>query len=121
MTAPRLRFLADENCDRKLVAGLATAGHDARHVADSDRGAPDDRILATAAAERRILVTEDKDFGELALRRGQGAIAVMLLRMESAGSSEKLRRVLQVADLLGERLHGSFVVIGPAAHRLRRL
>ena len=46
-----MRFLADECCDRLLVAALRAAGHDIRYAAENDRGASDDLILAAARAD----------------------------------------------------------------------
>jgi len=57
-------FLADECCDRGLVERLRQSGHDVVYVFESRRGAADDDILAMAFDQRRILITEDKDFGE---------------------------------------------------------
>ena len=63
-----MKFLADECCDRSLVEDLRKAGYDVRYVLESDPGASDDEVLALAFDEQRIIVTEDKDFGELVYR-----------------------------------------------------
>jgi predicted nuclease of predicted toxin-antitoxin system len=66
-----VRLLADECCDPRLVAALRGAGHDVRYVLESDAGASDEHVAALSAEQGRILITEDKDFGELALRHGK--------------------------------------------------
>ena len=61
-----LRFLANENFPAAAVASLAAAGHDVVWVRIVAPGMPDPDVLAWAAREHRILLTFDKDFGELA-------------------------------------------------------
>ncbi|MCZ7662955.1 MAG: DUF5615 family PIN-like protein [Thermoleophilia bacterium] len=60
-----MRFLADESCDFGVVRALRVAGHDARAVAEDSPGTTDAQVAAVAAAENRVLITEDKDFGQL--------------------------------------------------------
>jgi predicted nuclease of predicted toxin-antitoxin system len=61
-----VRFLADESCDSVVVRALRAAGHDAATVSDVAPGAEDEIVAALANSESRVLVTEDKDFGQLA-------------------------------------------------------
>jgi hypothetical protein len=61
-----MRFLANENFPGTAVAALITAGHDVVWVRDAAPGMGDPDVLAWAAREERILLTFDKDFGELA-------------------------------------------------------
>ena len=77
-----LRFLANENFPAAAVASLAAAGHDVVWVRIVAPGMPDPEVLTWAAREHRILLTFDKDFGELA--RGSAlprTCGVVLLRM----------------------------------------
>ena len=61
-----MRFLANENFPRAAVAALEAAGHDVVWVRTAAPGASDRQVLAWAEREERILLTFDKDFGELA-------------------------------------------------------
>ena len=63
-----MRFLADECCDTGLVASLRNDGHDVLYVFEKKQGITDDEVLLDAYNEGRILLTEDKDFGELVCR-----------------------------------------------------
>jgi predicted nuclease of predicted toxin-antitoxin system len=61
-----MRFLANENLPGTAVTALAAAGHDVVWVRTAAPGTTDPEVLAWAAREERILLTFDKDFGELA-------------------------------------------------------
>lgn len=63
-----MKFLFDQNFDRRLLRPLHEAGHDVTVVSvDYAPGIPDREVLAIAHREGRILLTFDKDFGELAI------------------------------------------------------
>jgi len=116
-----VNFAADECCDAVLVAGLRGDGHDVWYAMESARGKDDRAILQHADTEQRILLTEDKDFGELVVRLGLPAYGVVLLRMNPTDSKAKLVRLREVVQNQGSRLAGSFVVVDESKTRLRPL
>lgn len=61
-----MRFVADESCDHRVVTALRDTGHDVLEVTETSRGAPDRDVLVLARRERRLLITEDRNFGQLA-------------------------------------------------------
>ena len=116
-----MRFLANENFPGAAVTALEAAGHDVVWVRIAAPGATDADVLAWAAREERILLTFDKDFGELA--RGSAlplACGVVLLRTPMPVPSEVGQRL---ADLIMERddWAGYFSVIEPGRVRMRPL
>ena len=75
--------MADECCDAGLVSSLREDGHDVLYVLERKPGVSDDEVLIEAYNEERILVTEDKDFGELVYRlkkRSRGIILIALIK-----------------------------------------
>ncbi len=62
-----MNLVADEGVDKPIVDALRNAGFDVQYILETHRGAEDDRILAIANIQQRILLTQDKDFGELVL------------------------------------------------------
>jgi len=70
-----VRWLADECIAAPLVAALRDAGHDASYVAEFAAGLSDADVIAMASAEGRVLLTEDKDFGDLVFRRRYAYLA----------------------------------------------
>ena len=63
-----MKFLADECCDSGLVEFLRNADHQVDHIQELLQGVTDKEVLRKAKKERRILLTEDKVFGELVFR-----------------------------------------------------
>lgn len=93
-----MRLLVDENVPIVAVRILRLAGHDVFAASESDAGAADDALLARAHVDGRLLITFDRDFGELAVRRHLGASGgIVLLRFVPRSPEE-------VAELLGELL-----------------
>jgi predicted nuclease of predicted toxin-antitoxin system len=66
-----MRFLADESCDFAVVRALRAVGHDVSTVSDVAPGAEDYVVATLADEESRVLLTEDKDFGQLAYATGR--------------------------------------------------
>jgi predicted nuclease of predicted toxin-antitoxin system len=115
-----MRFLANENVPEVAVAALQASGQDVVWVRIAAPGMADPEVLAWAAREERILLTFDKDFGELAkVSALPPACGVILLRMPMPKPNEVGRRL---ADLIMARADwaGHFSVIEPGRVRMRR-
>jgi predicted nuclease of predicted toxin-antitoxin system len=63
-----MKFVADEGIDSQIVEKLRNEGHDIYYVAEFKAGTEDEKILEIANTEDRVLITRDKDFGELVYR-----------------------------------------------------
>ncbi len=112
-----MRFLFDQSTDRRLAPYLRRLGHDVTIVAvDHPPGTPDFQVLTIAHQEQRILVTEDRDFGELVFRRGRPHSGIIYLRLQPMELDEKLDRLDRVLRHYGDRLE-QFIVV--SAHRIR--
>jgi predicted nuclease of predicted toxin-antitoxin system len=114
-----MRFLADENFPRAAVAALETAGHDVVWVRTSRPGAAGAEVLAQAVREQRIVLTFDKDFGELAGQSSQArACGVVLVRMPTPRSGDAGRLLAQQITARDDWA-GHFSVIEPGRIRMR--
>jgi predicted nuclease of predicted toxin-antitoxin system len=116
-----MRLLADECLDGRLIIGLRSAGHDVLAVRESWRGSGDGSVLAGAIRERRVLVTEDKGFGELIVARGLQAPGYILVRYVQDDIRAVLERLLAVLEEQAEALHQMYVVVAPDRVRVREL
>ena len=74
-------WLSDECVDAGLVGRLRAAGHNVIYVAEIASGSTDIEVIRRARVEGRLLLTEDKDFGELVFRAGMPVSGVVLLRV----------------------------------------
>ena len=115
-----MNLVADENVDRGIIERLRRDGHIVDWIAEVSPSVSDEDVLRRAAESVAVLVTEDKDFGELVYRRGLSHAGVLLVRLEgldSAAKAEVVSRAVQenAADLLG-----AFAVVTPDLVRLRR-
>lgn len=73
-----MNLLADEGVKRQIVTGLRQAGYEVWYIAEMDPGISDDVILAQANTNQALLMTLDKDFGELVYRQGLVHVGVIL-------------------------------------------
>ena len=73
------KFLADENVPGEVVDAARQAGFDLAWITELSPGATDDAVLGFSLAEGRVLVTFDKDFGEMAFRQGKNATCGVVL------------------------------------------
>ena len=116
-----MRFLADESCDYAVIPALRSAGHDVVAIADAYAQAPDIEVAALAVSDGRVLLTEDKDFGQLVFAYGEPSLGVVLLRYSAKVRGAMSGDVVELAAEHGHRLAGSFVVVTPAQIRFRSL
>jgi predicted nuclease of predicted toxin-antitoxin system len=92
-----MQFLADENIAQAVVLGLRAIGHDVLWAKETMRGADDATILSRAMIESRVVVTFDKDFGELAFRsRLPSTCGVVLFRITQRGRDQDTEFVLKM-------------------------
>lgn len=84
-----MKFLADENVPRAAVQALRAKGFDVAWVSEGYAGSADEEVLARCGNEERILLTLDKDFGELVFQRSLPApFGVILFRLDAKSPSE---------------------------------
>ena len=113
-------FIVDECTGAAVAEDLRAAGHDVVVVAESMSQADDQTILDRAFDEKRILITNDKDFGELVFRQGFSHYGVLLLRLQDDSSANRVRVVKTVLGQYGELLKMNFLVATETQVRVRR-
>jgi predicted nuclease of predicted toxin-antitoxin system len=116
-----MNFVADESCAAPVIRALRETGHDVLAIAEIAKGIPDERVLERALMERRVLITEDHDFGELVYARGRSSAGVVLLRFHSRVRLAKPAAVVEAVAKLGQRLNGAFAVVEAGRVRVGRM
>jgi predicted nuclease of predicted toxin-antitoxin system len=108
-----VKLLADESCAGPVIRALRAAGHDLVVIAEVAKGAPDEWVMDRAFAEGRILITEDRDFGELVYASLRPTAGVLFVKFHSRARRAKPAAVVEAVAKLGERLRGGFAVVEP--------
>jgi predicted nuclease of predicted toxin-antitoxin system len=114
-----VNFVADENIDRQIVDGLRQIGHEVWSIAEQESGIADELILEQARVRMAILITGDKDFGELVFRMLRVSHGVVLIRLPGLSPTTRADRVVAVIADLADRIVGSFTVIDSTGVRVR--
>jgi predicted nuclease of predicted toxin-antitoxin system len=115
-----VNLVADEGVDRPVVERLRQDGHDVVYVAELSPSIPDEEVLQQANARSAVLVTADKDFGELVFRQGLVHSGVVLLRLAGLTNATKAETVAEVCRNRTAELIGAFSVVSPGQVRIRR-
>lgn len=91
--------LLDENIDFRVVAYLRPYCRSVLHVTDVERSATDERVLEIATTQRRVLISQDSDFGRLIHRDGLSFFALVYLRPASHTLADYVRKFAKVFEL----------------------
>jgi predicted nuclease of predicted toxin-antitoxin system len=113
-----VRFLADESCDFAVVRALRTAGHDVYAIAELLPGLDDVAVMGLALRERRVLLTEDKDFGQLVYANAEPSDGVIFIRYPADTRKTLPNAVVSLIAKAQTQLIGSFVVLSPGRTRI---
>lgn len=113
-------FLADESCDFGVVSALRSAGFDVLAIAELTSRTEDSDLIDLAARESRVMITEDKDFGQLVYAELRASSGVILIRFPGSSRQSLPAEVLRAVRMLGDRLTLAFVVLTPGRIRIGR-
>jgi predicted nuclease of predicted toxin-antitoxin system len=117
-----MRFLANENFPRTSVNHLRKISYDIASVIEDSPGATDAEVLARAASEERIVLTFDRDYGELIYRLGMPSPAgVVYFRYAPLTPEEPAQDLLRLLNMEGVSLEGRFTVVERTQVRQRPL
>jgi predicted nuclease of predicted toxin-antitoxin system len=116
-----MELLANENIPKQAVDALRADGHDVAWIRTESPGIDDSAVLARARAQGRILLTMDKDFGELAFHSGLAAPAGIILLRLSAAAPEILAERLRTLIAGVAEWQGRFSVVEEDRIRVRPL
>jgi predicted nuclease of predicted toxin-antitoxin system len=115
-----MKIVADEGVDRSVVVALRAEHHEVIYVAELTPGISDDEVLGMAREQSAVLLTADKDFGELVFRLNRAAEGIVLMRLEGLPTEAKATIVANVFRTRGAELCGCFSVITSGTIRIRR-
>src|SRR4051794_31180215 len=106
-----MRFLLDESTDVRVGEYLTALGYDVTFIVrDYPRALSDEQVLARAYSEQRVVITEDRDFGELVVRYRQPHAGVILFRLPATDLDSRFARLDSIIAQYPDRLDCLLVV-----------
>ncbi len=114
-----MNFVADESVDHPIVTRLRELGHQVVAVAEVAPRSDDTDVLRRSAEGGAVLLTGDKDFGEMIFRQRLHSAGVILLRLSGLSREAKIEAVVDAIGRHGSHLKGRFAVLSPGQLRIR--
>ncbi len=116
-----MRLVADESCDFSVVAAVRAASHDVVSIMEAMPGVDDEKVIAIATGDKRLLLTEDKDFGQLVFAAAKENSGVILIRYPTSARATLSAAVINLLADRGEALYSRFAVLEPGRVRVTQL
>lgn len=116
-----MRFVADESCDFNVVRALRDARHDVVAICETSPSMPDAQVAQLAVSEGRVLLTEDRDFGEFVHAHNVRTGGVVYIRYPARARSLLPDAVLGLVREHGSALRKGFVTMEPGRYRMHQL
>lgn len=115
-----MNFVADESVDQAIVIALRNKGHAVSYIAESTPSISDLMVLDSANKTNSLIITADKDFGELVFRQKHASHGIILIKLFGLSKKQKVETVLNIIGQHKDNLLGKFSVISPHSIRIRR-
>jgi predicted nuclease of predicted toxin-antitoxin system len=115
-----MRFLVDECTGPHLAKWLSGGGYEVFSVFDEARGMDDTDILEKALSGNWILITNDKDFGEMVFRQRRQHHGVIFLRLDDERSANKIDVISRLHAKYSDKLLDRFVIVTATKVRFAR-
>ena len=106
-----IKFLADVNVEKPIIDFLRKRGYDVKWIPDYNCEIPDEDLLEITNTEKRVLITNDKDFGELIFLQKRLSKGIILIRVKSQSVKIKLKLVKNLLQNYSNKILNHFVVI----------
>jgi len=121
MKSSHLKFLIDVGVGKAVELFLMAEGYDTKTARTIDPQMSDEAIVRLASKEKRMIITMDKDFGELAYHSGMDHCGILLLRLEDATGSEKQEIVANILARHSADILNRFCVFQNGRLRMRKI
>ena len=116
-----MKIVADESLDFNIVQALREVGFDVWAVIEQDPSIKDPQVLRIAFEQKALLLTEDKDFGELVVRLRLPHHGILLIRLGGFEPAFKIPLVLNALQKHFSEISSNFAVLNERRLRIRYL
>ncbi len=106
-----IKFIADVNVEKVIVDYLLEEGYDIKWIPDYNCEMLDEDLLEMAKVEGRILITNDKDFGELIFLQKRLSVGIILIRIKGQKVEVKLKLIKKLFQNYRNKLLNNFIII----------
>ncbi|MGB9720789.1 MAG: DUF5615 family PIN-like protein [bacterium] len=113
----KIKFLANVNIERPIIEFLLAKGFDVKSIVDIDKQMPDNTVCELANKEERIILTNDKDFGEIVFFQKKIVYGIVLLRIKGQNVKEKIVRLENLLSRYSDKIVNHFVVVSKEKFR----
>jgi predicted nuclease of predicted toxin-antitoxin system len=114
-------FVADESVDFRIVQHLRQRGIEIDAILEMEPSISDKEVLEIANTKNALILTEDKDFGELVFRLRLATHGVILIRLSDSPITTKLQKIDELILHYSENIGGSFTVITKDRIRIKAI
>ncbi|MCD4696986.1 MAG: DUF5615 family PIN-like protein [Bacteroidales bacterium] len=116
-----MKIVADESVDKPVVESLRRIGYEVDYILEESPGISDNEVLRRAFKKNAVLLTADKDFGELVFRLKQNHAGIVLYRLSGISNFQKSEMLINVFQKFEQRLDGNFTVVSKSRMRIVKL
>lgn len=106
-----IKFLANVNIEKPIIDYLIKNGYDTKWVTNVDKRMPDNEVCSLANSEERVILTNDKDFGEIVFLQKKISRGIVLLRIKGQDSFQKIQLLSKLLDKYADKVINHFVVV----------
>jgi len=106
-----IKFIADVNIEKRIVDYLHDNGYDIKWVPDYNCKISDEDLIRTARREKRVLITNDKDFGEITFLQRKVSTGIILVRVKGQNVQDKVKIIKKLLQKHEDRILNHFVVL----------
>ena len=105
-----MKFVVDESTGKGVAKFLKEEDYDTVYIGTDDKGIEDSEIMKKAVEENRIIITNDKDFGELAIRQKRKSKGILILRLQIETPENKIKTIKNVLEEHKDKLENNLVI-----------
>ncbi len=114
-----MKVVADESVDFGIITGLREIGFQILSILEDHSGIKDEDVLRIAVKEKGLLITEDKDFGEIIYRLKQRHMGILLIRLTDMPRRERIELVVEIIVRHINDLRNNFSVLDRRGLRIK--
>jgi predicted nuclease of predicted toxin-antitoxin system len=107
----KIKFLADVNVEKQIVDFLKERRMDIKWVAEINKQMSNGELMRLSKREKRILITNDKDFGEIVFLQRRLTAGIILFRIKSQDTNKKVKMLKTLLEVYFKKIKNHFVVI----------